>query len=60
MTREFQEKEIYEKIVQILSQKCDLDVTNIDSETRIFDDLAMDSINLLTLVSELENHFQYQ
>lgn len=50
--------EIYNKIVCILQEQCEIEVENIHKDLDLQKDLALDSIGLLTLATEIENHWE--
>ena len=46
-------------ITRILVESCDVDPSlPLTQETRLAEDLALDSMGMLTLTVELENHYQ--
>lgn len=52
-------EEIEEKVISIIYDiKCDLDGIEIDGDTDLFKELNLDSIEVMTFISELEQKFQ--
>lgn len=49
---------IHNTIVMLLRQHCDVTASSIGEETRLQEDLGLDSMGLLTLALEIENHWQ--
>jgi len=47
----------FNNITKILKEQCECTV-NITEESRLIEDLELESIALLTLITELENHYQ--
>ena len=45
-------------VARILRAECGIDVPDLKPEARFAEDLGMDSVKLLTLATELENHYQ--
>lgn len=53
------ENEIFNIVENILRNECHVESSfKITVQTKLVDDLFLDSINQLTLLSSLENHFQ--
>ena len=53
------ETEIFNIVEKILKSECLVDSSlEISKQSKLVDDLFLDSINQLTLLSSLENHFQ--
>ncbi|MDD0852928.1 phosphopantetheine-binding protein [Halobacteriovorax sp. GB3] len=53
------ETEIFNIVEKILKNECLVDSSlEISKQSKLIDDLFLDSINQLTLLSSLENHFQ--
>jgi acyl carrier protein len=50
---------IFETVVSVLRRTCGVQV-EVSSDTRLAEDLGLDSMNLLALALELENHYQLQ
>lgn len=49
-----------EKIKEIISEKLNLDVTGLTSETRFKEDLGADSLDLFELVMALEDEYSIE
>ncbi|WP_372368472.1 acyl carrier protein [Candidatus Uabimicrobium sp. HlEnr_7] len=50
--------DIYNEIVRILQEQCEIETTNIDKNLDLQKDLGLDSVGLLTLATEIENHWE--
>ena len=51
--------EIFETVVSVLKRTCGVQV-EVPLEAKLAEDLGLDSVGLLTLALELENHYQLQ
>jgi acyl carrier protein len=51
--------DIFETVVSVLRRACGVQV-EVSSDTRLAEDLGLDSVGLLALALELENHYQLQ
>jgi acyl carrier protein len=51
-------EEIFEVVVKIIKEECEPDSLNINLNSHFQEDLGLDSMGLLTLSAELENHYQ--
>ncbi len=51
-------KDIYNEIVRILQEQCEIETKNIDKNLDLQKDLGLDSVGLLTLATEIENHWE--
>ena len=51
--------DIFETVVSVLRRACGVQV-EVSSGTRLAEDLGLDSVGLLALALELENHYQLQ
>ncbi len=49
---------IQDQLVKILLEHCPVREKHIDSNTRLQQDLDLDSVGLLTLALEIENHWR--
>ena len=49
---------IQEQLLRILVEHCSVGEKHIDSNTRLQQDLDLDSVSLLTLALEVENHWR--
>ena len=49
--------DIFETVVSVLQRSCGVQV-EVSSGTRLAEDLGLDSVGLLALALELENHYQ--
>jgi len=52
------QQDIQDAIVHILRRDCGLTRENIGPDARLQEDLGLDSMGLLNLALEVENHFQ--
>ena len=52
------QKDIQDAIAQILKRDCGIKRETISPELRLQEDLGLDSMGLLNLALEVENHFQ--
>ena len=51
-------KEIYDKLLKLISQSMpNIDMSNVNENTRLIEDLRYDSLGLFTLVSSVEKEF---
>ena len=48
---------MYEKIVSILAKQLKIDVSKIDADTGIVDELGADSLDVVEVLMALENEF---
>lgn len=48
---------VYEKICELLAQQLDLNVEDLTPETNILDDLGADSLDLVELITTVEDEF---
>ena len=53
------EEEILTRVRAVLAERCGVHA-ELSANTRLAEDLGLDSIGLLTLALELENHYQLQ
>ena len=49
---------VQDQLVEILLEHCPVGQKHIDSNTRLQQDLDLDSVGLLTLALEVENHWR--
>jgi len=54
------EKEIEEKVKQIIAEKYGVDPSELKPETRFIEDLGADSLSTIELVAELEEAFDIE
>ena len=54
------EKEVEEKVKQIIAEKYGVDPSELKPETRFIEDLGADSLSTIELVAELEDAFQIE
>ncbi len=52
------EADIQDQLLRILLEHCPVGEKHIDSNTRLQQDLDLDSVGLLTLALEVENHWR--
>ncbi len=51
-------KEIYDRLLKLIAQSMpNVDMTNVNENTRLIEDLRYDSLGLFTLVSSVEKEF---
>ena len=50
--------DIYKQIVNILHEQCEIETDKIDQNLDLQKDLGLDSVGLLTLATEIENHWE--
>lgn len=50
--------DIYNEIVRILHEQCEIETNKIDKKLDLQKDLGLDSVGLLTLATEIENHWE--
>ena len=51
---------VFEKIKAILSEQFDIEESDISMETNLFDDLEADSLDLVDLISSIEDEFDIE
>ena len=50
--------EIFEALEEILRDHCEISTDKVNMDSHLFSDLELDSMALLTMVTEIENCFQ--
>lgn len=46
-----------EKIIELISDEMDIDISEIDENTHLYDDLGLDSMDLLSMMLSFEEAF---
>ena len=49
---------IYDYVVQVLAETCDIEPQDITEETNFFSDLGIESVDFLDVVYELDKHYK--
>ena len=50
--------EIYDKIISILEEQCEIETNSFHKDLDLQKDLGLDSMGLLTLATEIENYWE--